>query len=183
MKKLVTLLFLTFISSFIFGQTNNSYKLNGSTVVVEKVLPFNVSVSTAVKAVRDYFVLNLNDSNKTLKLSDNDIIVVKIHTPTLATHSMGAWKTWEELTIEARFKESRMKVSVSCPEINNGSTSNTLKYYVTSAAPLNANHNVWEVNLPKKTAIETFENLISYMNSIVNELENVLNNVSKEEDW
>lgn len=183
MKKLIVLLSVILMPVLVKAQDNQSYTVKDNSVVVEKVIPFDVPMSDAVLAVRDYFVKQLKDSNETLKLAGDDIIIVKIVTPVLATHSMGSWKTRGELTIEVKFKDSRMKANVSCSEIRNYSDKGSADYCPVDAAPLNPEHNIWKINVPKKTAIETFDNLVKYMNTIVLDIEKAVANIKVEEDW
>lgn len=185
MKNLV-ILALVLMSSIISyaNPTDDLYVIKGNDVVVEKVIPFEVSMDVASAAVNSYFVTNLNDSNHTLKNSSNDYYVAKIHTPKLAHHSMGQWYTRGELTIEVRFKENRMKVSVSCGSILQESTAaKTARYCPVQAAPLAEKHNIMETNIPKKAAEETFQNLIVYMAGVVDSIGTAVENSKVEEDW
>lgn len=185
MKNLV-ILALVLMSSIISyaNPTDDLYVIKGNDVVVEKVIPFEVSMDVASAAVNSYFVTNLNDSNHTLKNSSNDYYVAKIHTPKLAHHSMGQWYTIGELTIEVRFKENRMKVSVSCGSILQESTAaKTARYCPVQAAPLAEKHNIMETNIPKKAAEETFQNLIVYMAGVVDSIGTAVENSKVEEDW
>lgn len=183
MKKLIVLLSVILMPVLVKAQDNQSYTVKDNSVVVEKVIPFEVPMSDAVLAVRDYFVKQLNDSNETLKLAGDDIIIVKIVTPVLATYNMAIWKTRGELTIEVKFKESRMKVNVSCSEILNYNDKANYNYCPVDAAPLNPEHSSWKTNILKKSAIETFDNLVKYMNSIVLDIEKAVANIKVEEDW
>lgn len=185
MKNLV-ILALVLMSSIISyaNPTDDLYVIKGNDVVVEKVIPFEVSMDVASAAVNSYFVTNLNDSNHTLKNSSNDYYVAKIHSPILAYHSMRQWYTRGELTIEVRFKENRMKVSVSCGSILQESTAaKTARYCPVQAAPLAEQHNIWETNIPKKAAEETFQNLIVYMAGIVDSIGTAVENSKVEENW
>lgn len=185
MKNLVilALVLMSSITSYA-NPTDDLYVIKGNDVVVEKVIPFEVSMDVASAAVNSYFVTNLNDSNHTLKNSSNDYYVAKIHTPKLAHHSMGQWYTRGELTIEVRFKENRMKVSVSCGSILQESTAaKTARYCPVQAAPLAEKHNIMETNIPKKAAEETFQNLIVYMAGVVDSIGTAVENSKVEEDW
>ena len=185
MKNLVIIALVLMSSILSYANTTDDlYVIQGNDVVVEKVIPFEVSMDIASAAVNSYFVTNLNDSNHTLKNSSNDYYVAKIHTPKLAHHSMGQWYTRGELTIEVRFKENRMKVSVSCSSILQESTAaKTARYCPVQAAPLAEKHNIMETNIPKKAAEETFQNLIVYMAGIVDSIGTAVENSKVEEDW
>ena len=69
MKNLL-ILALVLISSIISyaNPTDDLYVIKGNDVVVEKVIPFEVSMDVASAAVNSYFVTNLNDPNHTLKI-------------------------------------------------------------------------------------------------------------------
>ncbi len=184
MKKIFVFLFL-FFSIIVNAQDNEKYKVVGTTIIVEKVIPFSVSKETAVNRVRDFFVLSLNDSNKTVKLADDDVIIVKCLTPTLATYSMGMWSTNANLTIEVKFKENRMKITTMCSEINNESSKQKYTYRIVDAAPINETHDIWKLNIRKDDAIKTFNNLVNYMNGLIFLLETEADSFVErmEEDW
>lgn len=163
----------------------DAYKVKDNAVIVEKVIPFDGAMSDAVLTVRDYFVKQLKDSNETLKLAGEDIIIVKVVTPVLHTYNMGTWATRGELTIEAKFKDSRMKVIVTCDDVLNYSQNGKSKqtYNPVDAAPLNPDHDIWKINITKKAATETFEKLVGYMNSVVADVENAMAKAKEDEDW
>lgn len=161
------------------------YTIKDGYIVVEKVIPFSITKDQASAAVNSFFVTKLNDSNKSLKNSSENYYVAKIMTPHLAHHSMGAWYTMGELTIDVRLKEDRMKVSVSCGNIINKNSQGTLSrnYSPLDAAPLAEKHDAWRTNIMKKPAEETFENLVLYMASIVEDLHNAVQKAKVEDDW
>lgn len=161
------------------------YVIKNGQVVVEKVIPFSISKDQASAAVNSFFVTKLNDSNQTLKNSSDDYYVAKILTPQLTHHSMGQWYTMGELTIDVRFKEDRMKVSVSCGNIinKNNQGTNSRNYSPLDAAPLAEKHDSWSTNILKKPAEETFENLVLYMAFIIEDLNNAVQNAKDEDDW
>ena len=165
--------------------TEDMYSVKEGKIIVEKVIPFTISKSEASAAVKSYFLTMLNDSNQTLKNSSDDYYVVKIVTPELAFHSMKMWYTRGELTIEVRFKEDRMKVSISCANIINTNIQGTNKknYNPTEASPINPNHDAWKTNIAKKPAEETFNNLILYMVYNIEELNKVVVKAKDENDW
>lgn len=183
MKRIILFVASLVLSNLVYAQDNSNYTIKDDAVVVEKVIPFNAPMSDAVLAVRDYFVKQLRDSNQTLKLAGDDVIIVKIVTPILASYNMSMWHTRGELTIEVKFKESRMKANITCAEIHNGNGTTDYSYRPIDAAPLNPKHDVTKVNIFKKAAIQTFENLVDYMNTVVAELEKVVTNMKEEEDW
>ena len=165
-------------------ETSDLYSIKNGAVVVEKIIAFDVSKEIASAAVKSYFLTTLNDSNETLKNSSDDYYVAKIMTPKLHQYSMG-WFTVGYLTIDVKFKEDRMKVSVSCNDIlnSNSNGSNATHYNPIDAAPINPKHDSWKYNIMKKPAEETFKNLVLYMASIVVELNSSVQNAKAEEDW
>lgn len=186
-KKFCLLVSTLMLSAFYVDAqvTEDMYSVKNDAVIVEKVIPFSVSKDMASAAVKSYFLTTLNDSNLTLKNSSDDYYVAKITTPKLIQYSMG-WYTMGYLTIDVRFKDNRMKVSVSCNKIlhSNADSSNPKKYYSPlDAAPLNPKHDAWKLNIFKKYAEETFNNLVLYMVSIVEELNVAVQNAKEEEDW
>lgn len=185
MKKLVILALVMMSSILSYANpADDLFVIKGNDVVVEKVIPFDVSMDIASSAVNSYFVTNLNDSNHTLKNSSDNYYVAKIQTPKLAHHSMGQWYTRGELTIEVRFKENRMKVSVSCGSILQESTAaKVARYCPVQAAPLAEKHNIMTTNIPKKAAEDTFQNLIVYMTGIIDNIRTAVANSKVEEDW
>ena len=185
MKKLFMLICL-FIGVCVMAATpDDSYTIKDGHVVVEKVIPFSISMQDASSAVNSWFVTHLNDSNQTLKNSSDNYYVAKILTPHLSTYAMGMWHTMGELTIEVRFKEDRMKVSVSCGQIMNENIDKTGRSYYSlfDAAPLADKHDQFKTNIYKKNAEETFKNLILYMNSVVNDIESAVASAKDEDDW
>lgn len=174
-----------FMPIMVSGQiTDDMYKVKDGAVVVEEVIPFTISKDMASAAVNSYFVTNLNDSNHTLKNSSNDYYVAKIISPILAYHSAGAWYTRANLTIDVRFKEDRMKVSVSCSNISQESKSGvTANYNIVNAAPISDNHDIWEVNIPKKAAIKSFEQAVIYMHVIVAEIKEAVQKAKQDDEW
>ncbi len=186
-KKFCLLVSTLMLSAFYVDAqvTEDMYSVKNDAVVVEKVIPFSVSKDMASSAVKSYFLTQLNDSNHTMKNSSDDYYVIKIRTPKLAKHSMGMWYTVGELTIDVRFKENRMKVSVSCSNIINSHWENTnqIDYNPVNAAPISQKHDLWGTGIKEKKSIETFNSLILYMVSIVNELDVVVQNAKEEEDW
>ncbi len=186
-KKLCLLAATMMLSAFYADAqvTEDLYSVKNGAVVVEKVIPFNISKDMASAAVKSYFLTTLNDSNETLKNSSDDYYVAKIVTPQLAHHSLGNWYTQGYLTIDVRFKENRMKVSVSCSDIlnTNKDFSHKVNYSPLDAAPLNPKHDAWRTNIMKKPAEETFNNLVLYMALIVEELNASVQNAKEEEDW
>ena len=165
--------------------TEDMYSVKNDAVVVEKVIPFSVSKDMASAAVKSYFLTTLNDSNVTLKNSSDDYYVVKIRTPKLAKHSMGMWYTMGELTIDVRFKADRMKVLVSCNNIINShwENANRIDYNPINAAPISQDHDYWSTNVTEKKSVETFNNLVLYMASIVDEVNIAVQNAKEEENW
>ena len=186
MKKiaLVTIAFILSAFSLKAELPEGIYVIKNGQVVVEKVIPFSISKDQASAAVNSFFVTKLNDSNQTLKNSSDDYYVAKILTPQLANLGMGAY-TMGELTIDIRFKEDRMKVSVSCDNIinKNNQGTNITNYSPLDAAPLAEKHNSWKTNLFKKQAEETFKNLVLYMALIVENLNSAVQNAKDEDDW
>jgi hypothetical protein len=180
---IIAVLFSSFGSLYSQDRGANVYEVKGSAVVVEKVVPFDISKSAAAKAVRDYFVLRLYDSNQTLKLSDEDIIIVKIVTPVLTTYSMGAYRTRGNLNIEVKFKESKMKVLIECSEIENYSDVRTSRYSPVNMPPVSSEFNAWTAGITKNAAIVTFDKLIEYMHSVIGDIEGAVSKVSDEDDW
>lgn len=169
-----------------FAQTTaDLYSIKNGAVVVENVIPFEVSKEIASAAVKSYFLTKLNDSNETLKNSSDDYYVAKIITPQLHRHSLGLWYTVGKLTIEVKFKENKMKCIISCTEIINCCTDNSdwYSYNPIEAAPISTKHNAWDTTIRKKDAIKTFDSLISYMYSLITSLNIAVLNAPEEEDW
>lgn len=163
--------------------TEDMYTVKDGAIIVEKVIPFSVSKDDASAAVKSFFLTKLNDSNETMKNSSDDYYVVKILTPELASHSLGNWYTQGELTIDVRFKENRMKATVSCSNIINANRQGTRRNYnPTIAAPL-SKHDAWKTNIVQKAAEETFNNLVMYMALIVEELNTSVQNAEADDDW
>ncbi len=188
MPKRFCLLIATLMSSVFNVEaqvTDEMYSIKNDAVVVEKIIPFDVSKDMASAAVKSYFLTTLNDSNVTLKNSSDDYYVVKIRTPKLAKHSMGYWYTMGQLTIDVKFKEDRMKVLVSCNNIINShwENANSINYNPINAAPVIQEHDYWSTNITEKKSIETFNNLVAYMVLIVEELNTAVQNAKEEEDW
>lgn len=165
--------------------TEDMYTVKDGKVVVEKVIPFSITKADASAAVKSYFLTMLNDSNQTLKNATDDYYVVKIITPELAFHSMKMWYTQGELTIEVRFKEDRMKVSVSCNSIINANIQGANKKYYNpiDASPINPNHDAWKTNIAKKPAEETFNKLVLLMAYHIEELNKVVQKAKDEDNW
>ncbi len=188
MPKRFCLLIATLMSSVFNVEaqvTDEMYSIKNDAVVVEKVIPFDVSKDMASAAVKSYFLTTLNDSNVTLKNSSDDYYVAKITTPKLTRHSMGNWYTQGFLTIDVKFKENRMKVSVSCSDVLNTNSDFSIQvhYSPVEASPINPKHDAWKLNILKKYADETFNNLVAYMVLIVEELNTAVQNAKEEEDW
>lgn len=188
MKKILSFLLILLPFSSLSAQDvdlESLYTIKNGQIVVEKVIPFTISMNEASAAVNSWFVTKLNDSNQTLKNSSDDYYVAKILTPELAHHSMGQWYTMGELTIDVRFKEDRMKISVSCGNIINKNTqgTNSRNYSPLDAAPVAEKHDAWKTNIVKKSAEETFKNLVMYMAYIVDQLNTAVQSASVEDDW
>ncbi len=186
MKTTLLISIVSLMSVSLFAATSDEpYSIKDGAVVVEKVIPFSVTLSEASRAVNSWFVIHLNDSNETLKNNSDDYYVAKIRTSILKNHSMGMWHTMGELTIEVRFKEDRMKVAVSCNSIINENINGTnrLLYSPLDAAPLSEKHNATRTGILKKDAEETFNNLIIFMNGVVSDIENTVSSAKEDDDW
>jgi len=80
----------------------------------------------------------------------------------------------------------KLFLHLSCNKIlhSNADSTNPKKYYnPLDAAPLNPKHDAWKLNIFKKYAEETFNNLVLYMALIVEELNASVQNAKEEEDW
>lgn len=165
--------------------TGDAYVIKGNSIVIEKIIPFSVSKEEASAAVKSYFLTTLNDPNITLKNSSDDYYVAKITTPVLASYSMNKWYTVGYLTIDVKFKENRMKVTISCNDILNTNTDHSIyaHYSPVEAAPINSEHDAWKTLILKKQAIETFNHLVSYMSLVVDGINSSVQNAKAEEDW
>jgi len=181
MKKFIVLILLL-ESCFLYGQ-NDNYEIKNEAVVVEKVINFDVDNKVASDAIYHLLVTKLNDSNETLKAADKEYYAAKILTPTLDTYSMGAWQSAGEVTIEITFREKRFKVKLECRNIRCWSNIAVTNYNPTQAAPISEKHDAFKLNIPKKNAEKTFNNLVSYMNDLMQGFENCVKNISAEEDW
>lgn len=175
---------IVFPLSLVAQVTDDMYSVKDGAVVVEKVIPFSIPQQQASDAVKRYLVTNLKDSNQTLKVADVDYFVAKILTPQLTHHVMGSWYTVGEVTIEVKFKEDRTKVSLQCNNIRNENVqgTNCMSYSPLEASPL-AKHDAMKVNITKKAADDTFNNLVMYMAYIVEEINASVKNAKVEDDW
>lgn len=182
MKKFILLIIAVIYCTLpVFSQEN--YEIKDGYIVVENVMPYQVSIKEAKSAVKSYLVDALVDSNTTIKTDEEDIITAKFLTPTLSLYSMGLWRTKATVIAEVKFREGRMKTTLKCDgRIDNQSDKNRIDYSVFEAAPL-VKHNIWKVNITEKAAIETFSNLINLMNSTLQGIEASIDNYTEEDDW
>lgn len=186
MKKIVITLSVFFFSLVLANAqvSEDMYTVKDGAVIVEKVVPFTVSKDDASAAVKSFFLKKLKNSNEAMKNSTDDYYVVKIITSELATHSMGFWHTMGELTIDVRFKENRMKVSIACGNIINSNKEGTSRknYNPTEAAPL-SKHDSWKTGIVQNAAEQTFNKLVLWMTALIEELNTAVQNAEAENDW
>ena len=168
---------------FLAGAQESPSTIKDGKVVVERVCPFSIPKADASAAVNSFFVTKLVDSNETLKNASEDYYVAKVVTQTIGSHSMGQWTIRGEVTIEVRFKEDRLKVSLSCGNMINKSATNRKDYSPIEASPIAEKHNVMKTGVTKKAADEAFQNLILYMSDVIAEIEKAVNVAKVEDDW
>ena len=60
---------------------------------------------------------------------------------------------------------------------------NRIDYNPVNAAPISQEHDYWSTNVTEKKSVETFNNLVLYMASIVDELNVAVQNAKEEENW
>ena len=168
---------------FMAGAQESPYTIKDGNVVVEKVCPFSIPKADASAAVNSFFVTKLVDSNETLKNASENYYVAKVVTQPIGSHSMGQWTIRGEVTIEVKFKEDRMKVTLSCGNMINKSATNRKDYSPVDASPIAEKHNVMKTGVTKKAADEAFQNLILYMSDVIAEIEQSVKVAKVEDDW
>lgn len=168
---------------FMAGAQESPYTIKDGNVVVEKVCPFSIPKADASAAVNSFFVTKLVDSNETLKNASENYYVAKVVTQPIGSHSMGQWTIRGEVTIEVKFKEDRMKVTLSCGNMINKSATNRKDYSPVDASPIAEKHNVMKTGVTKKAADEAFQNLILYMSDVIAEIEKSVKVAKVEDDW
>lgn len=183
MKKFLSLIAITLAISLSLFAQEREYTVRDGAVVVEKVTQFEVTKEDAISALKSFWTSQLVDSNETIKLADDDQLVVKIVTPVLATHSAGFWTTRGNLTIQTRLKDGRMKTTISCNEILNASTTNGYQQSPLDYPPINEDFSTWKYGITKKAALQTIDKLVDYMHDVLSQIDNAVLNAKSEDNW
>ena len=182
MKRLFIALMLCLVSiSFIYSQ---EYKVENGSVLMEKVIPTEMTIEQAHDALETYFAGAYNNSNHTNRLNTpTHLVYVGIYAD-VESFGMGQWRIHVNHNIDIAFKEGRCKVKLTCDvaEVTNGV--NTIKYNIADYVPFTDVYKMTATGAPKSTVIKVGTELVTLMDKVMQGIETTLQQTpSIEENW
>lgn len=183
MKQIISVFMLCFVSiTFVFSQ---EYIVENSNVVMEKVIPTEMTMEQAHDALETFFASAYGDSNHTNKLNTpNHLVYIGIY-KNIASYGTGIWHLHAKHNIDVFLKEGRCKIKVSCDVVEMDNTQNPTRYSykVADYVPFTEVYKM-STGAPKSTVIKAGLELVQRMNNTIKAIEDVLQQKpAEEEDW
>lgn len=186
MKKLFYIVFCLFS----FYTNAQDYKIDGSSIVVSKVVEnIKGDKNEIYKNVKSFFVRNYGNADAVIQTDDKEggLIIGKGLYGNLSSFSLGAWTTKAYHIIKVDIKDGRARIIASAESIIPNSSQylgNTYEYKITDYYPITEKK---APGMPKKASEESLNRLIINLNNSVTELEKTILDGGKlsteKEDW
>ncbi len=141
-------------------------------IVADRDIVPTIPAEDVWQVVFDNSYAYIQRSGKVTHSTDiNEYISFEMYSAPLHRYQKNNWYTQAVIRVEVWLNDNNVRVRTSCDEIIINGTSalaSSFSYDPTKAAPITEKHNAFELHIPKKAAIATYEALIPALNKILN---------------